>query len=228
MNHPIELLQAIPLFQGLTEAELEKLWEIVGIRHCHKKEIIFREGATKTAIYIIQSGMVKTYKTDDQGHEQIVCLLRQGDMFPHTGFFNQLPYPATAETIDQTVLISIPVEPFEQVMLSNPTMAVKVMRVMGNKILDLQKQLHEYVGHDVQQRAVTFLLDLADKYGENRDGTILINIPLTHQDFASAIGTTRETVSRLLSQLRKQGLLRMGRNQFVIPDLDALRHWVGS
>ncbi|MFC7440445.1 Crp/Fnr family transcriptional regulator [Laceyella putida] len=227
MHHPIDLLQGVPLFSGLTDSELERLWEIADHRNFNKKEVIFTEGSEKTAVYLIKSGLVKTYKTDERGHAHIVSLLRDGDLFPHTGFFSQHPYPATAETIDQTELIAIPVKSFEALMLANPSMAVKVMRVMSDKILDLQKQLQELTGYAAQNRAITFLLGLADKYGKKREGTIRIDIPLTHQDMASAIGTTRETVSRLLNQLRKDGLIDVGRNQFIILDKDALSRWAG-
>ncbi|WP_245739699.1 helix-turn-helix domain-containing protein [Thermoflavimicrobium dichotomicum] len=70
---------------------------------------------------------------------------------------------------------------------------------------------------------MSFLLKLAEKYGENINGTVYIDIPMTHQEFACAIGTTRETVNRLLNRLRKEGIMEMGRNKFIIRDYNALK-----
>lgn len=222
MEKNLDLLLSVPLFRDLSHKELERIWDI-SIHHLYsKKQIIFVEGDETTAIYFIQDGFVKTYKTDVNGHEHIVSLLQPGDMFPHTGFFNS-QYPATAEAITDTHLIVIPVRLFEELMISTPTIAVKVMRVMSEKILELQEQLQELTGHDVQNRGLTFLLKLAEKYGENINGAVHINIPMTHQEFASAIGTTRETVNRLLNRLRKEGLVEMGRNKFIIRNYDALK-----
>jgi CRP/FNR family cyclic AMP-dependent transcriptional regulator len=97
------------------------------------------------------------------------------------------------------------------------------MRVMSEKILELQKQLQELTGHDAQNRGLSFLLKLAEKYGENINGSVHINIPMTHQEFASAIGTTRETINRLLNRLRKEGLVEMESNKLIIHDYDALK-----
>jgi CRP/FNR family transcriptional regulator, cyclic AMP receptor protein len=223
MEKNLDLLRSVSLFRDLSHEELERIWDIATHRHYNKKQIIFVEGDRKTVIYFIQDGLVKTYKTDENGHEHIVSLLQTGDMFPHTGFFNSSPYPATAETITDTHLIAIPVNVFEELMISTPTIAVKVMRVMSEKILELQKQLQELTGHDAQNRGLSFLLKLAEKYGENINGSVHINIPMTHQEFASAIGTTRETVNRLLNRLRKEGLVEMERNKLIIHDYDSLK-----
>src|SRR5690554_2452008 len=90
-------LQQAPLFHDLNMQEMERVEEITISRFVSRKSIIFSEGSEKEAVFFIQEGLVKTYKTDENGHEQIVSFLKAGDMFPHTGFFNQNPYPASAE-----------------------------------------------------------------------------------------------------------------------------------
>jgi CRP/FNR family transcriptional regulator len=146
-------------------------------------------------------------------------------MFPHTGFFNQNPYPATAEVIVDTQLLAIPVRSFEQLMTNTPAIAIKVMRVMSEKIKDLQEKLQEITGHDVQDRGLLFLIKLAENYGTTKDGCVHIDVPMTHQEFANVIGTTRETVNRLINQLRKEAIIETHRNGFVILDYEALKNW---
>lgn len=216
-------LQQVPLFHDLNIQELERVEEITISRFVSKKSTIFTEGSEKEAIFFIQDGLVKTYKTDENGHEQIVSFLKTGDMFPHTGFFNQNPYPATAEAIVDANLLAIPVRLFERLMMDTPSIAIKMMRVMGDKIRELQEKLQVLSGQDVKHRLLSFLLLLAEQHGNTKANKITINMPMTHQEFANSVGTTRETVNRLLNQLNKEQLLEVDRNRIVILDIEALK-----
>lgn len=219
-------LDRFPLFRDLSGEELAKLNAFAIRRVYPKKTAIFHEGDRKEAVFFIQSGLVKTYKTDENGHEHIVSFLKRGDMFPHTGLFHDLPYPATAEAIERATLLALPVKPFERFIIGAPLVAIKMMRVMSEKMTELQGKLQELTGLDVINRGQLFLLKLAEEYGKPLPGGGLqIDFPMGHQDVASAIGTSRETVSRLLNQLRKEGLIDVSRTGFTIPDIDALRRW---
>lgn len=80
-----EFLQQFPIFQDLSPEELKQVEDIAISRSIHKKMVIFAEGSEKEAVFFIRTGIVKAYKTDENGHEQIVSFLKTGDMFPHTG-----------------------------------------------------------------------------------------------------------------------------------------------
>jgi hypothetical protein len=114
-------------------------------------------------------------------------------MFPHTGLFNPNPYPATAEAIVDTHLLAIPVRQFEQLIMNTPSIAIKMMRVMGDKIRELQEKLQVLSGHDIKHRVLSFLQLLAEQHGQTKENRITINLPMTHQEFADSVGTTRET-----------------------------------
>jgi len=219
------ILRQVPMFRDMSTEEMEQLSHFAISRSYRKKGIVFSEGGDKEAVFFIQSGLVKTYKTDENGHEHIMSFLRSGDMFPHTGLFNANPYPATAEAIVPAVLLALPVKPFEQFLYHTPGVAIKIMRVMSEKLSELQGKLQELTGQDVQNRGQLFLLKLVENYGKDVNGDIHIDIPMTHQDFASTIGTTRETVNRLLNQLKKEGIMDTSRAGFVVHDLEALKHW---
>lgn len=222
-DNTLAFLGQVPLFHDLHPSELERVEEITISRCLTKKSVIFTEGSEKESIYFIKDGLVKAYKTDENGHEQIVSFLKTGDMFPHTGFFNPNPYPATAETIVDTKLLAIPVRLFESLLLGNPSIGIKLMRVMGDKIRELQEKLQVLTGQDVKHRVLTFLLQLADQLGEWNGSKVTINLPMTHQEFANSIGTTRETINRLLNQFSKDELLEVDRSRIVIIDLEALK-----
>jgi len=221
----IPLLRNVPLFRDLTDAELERIAAIAIPRSFPKKNLIFAEGSPREAVYFIVDGLVKAFKVDANGNEQIVSLLTKGDMFPHTGFFDQSPYPANAETVKPTRVFAIPIHSFEQLLLSTPTIAVKVLRVMGAKIRELQEKLQELTFQDVRHRICSILLRLAEAHGTDRDGAVVLHLPVTHQDLAAMAGTTRESVNRMLNDLRRRGVLEMNRNLIVLKDVEALKSW---
>ncbi|MBS4209414.1 Crp/Fnr family transcriptional regulator [Bacillus sp. FJAT-50079] len=218
-----EFFQQIPLFQDLTIQELDRLEEITISRSVSRKSVIFSEGVEKEAVFFIMEGLVKTYKTDENGHEQIISFLKAGDMFPHTGLFNKKPYPATAEAIIDCKLFAIPVRLFEHLMTETPSIAIKMMHVMGDIIRELQEKLQVLTGQDVKYRALSFLLKLADQHGQMKDQQITINLPMTHQEFANSVGTTRETINRLLNQLTKENILVVDRRRIVIKDINRIK-----
>ncbi|WP_062106686.1 Crp/Fnr family transcriptional regulator [Bacillus niameyensis] len=221
-------LKQVPLFRDLTIEEIERIVEITISRSIPKKGIVFSEGSPKEAVYFIREGLIKTYKTDENGHEQIVSFLKAGDMFPHAGFFDQNPYPATAEALTDTHLLAIPIQSFEQLVMTTPSIAIKMMRVMGNIIMDLQERLQGLSGKDVKKRAIAFLLKLADQHGVVKGDKIEINLPVTNQEFANFVGTSRETINRLFSQAGKEDILSVERNRITITDPDALREQLES
>ncbi|CAI6057116.1 Global nitrogen regulator [Paenibacillus sp. JJ-100] len=222
-DNAADFLQQFPIFQDLSPEELKQIEEIAISRSINKKTVIFSEGSEKEAVFFIRTGIVKAYKTDENGHEQIVSFLKTGDMFPHTGFFNAHPYPATAVAITPTSLLAIPVKSFERLMLCTPAIAIKIMRVLGDKIRELQDKLQVLSGQDVRNRVLSFLLMLAEQHGQQQEDKIVINLPMTHQEFANSIGTTRETANRLLNQLAKDELLEVDRSRIIIHNLQALK-----
>lgn len=224
-SRQIMVLQQVPLFRDLNVMEMERVENITIQRFYKKRTVIFTEGGEREAVYFIAEGLVKAFKTDEHGHEQIVSILKNGDMFPHVGFFNQDPYPATTEALMDTELLAIPIASFEQLLLTTPTIAVKLLGVMGAKIKELQERIHEFTGQDVNNRAISYLLKLAEQHGDKGEHTIRLHLPMTHQEFANAVGTTRESISRLFIQLRKDKIIRIERSRTILIDLEALYQW---
>ncbi|WP_134686371.1 Crp/Fnr family transcriptional regulator [Brevibacillus migulae] len=216
------ILRNIPLFRELDEQEFGKILQIAIPHTYQRKANVFMEGEKRTAVFFIQEGIIKIYKTDINGNEQIVNFLKKGDMFPHVGFFDQSPYPATAEVVETAELIAIPIQLFEQTLLEVPSIAIKVMRVLGSKILELQHKLQAFSVHDVNYRIISILLRIAHEHGKQNGNVIQIDIPLTHQEFANMVGSTRETVNRLFNQLKKEEIIAINRKRITILDVEAL------
>ncbi|EMT47086.1 Crp/Fnr family transcriptional regulator [Anoxybacillus flavithermus] len=218
-----ERLKAISLFSTLSDQELDAIVHIATVRTYKPKTLAFMQGDPLDRVFFIARGMVKIYKTDTNGKEQIVSLLQEGDMFPHTGFFRRGAYPAHAEMMSETTLIVIPIEQFEQTLICYPQLCVKLFRVMGEKIIELQTRLEEFAFHNTAEQLARLFIRLAKTNGTYVNGRYRLKAPLTTRELANMIGTARETVSRALSQLKQQDIVTTDEDGCYIIDVHALQ-----
>jgi CRP/FNR family transcriptional regulator, cyclic AMP receptor protein len=219
----IKVLSEFTLFKELNNYELGKISDIAITREWKKQSHIFLQGDPLENVYFIYDGKIKIYKSDINGKEQIVTIAKKGDMFPHVGFFRKGEYPAYAEALDQSTLIAIPISKFENVLIENPELCIKVFKVLGEKIVDLQNRLEEQILNNTYEQIIKLLIRLAQKYGkEQEDGTILLKSEFTNKDLASMIGTTRETISRTLTKMKKDELIEVDDQGNMLLDIDVL------
>lgn len=213
----------IPLFSALTAQEREQLKQKVTERLYTKQSFVFMEGNKCEAVFFIRSGTVKVTKVDEAGNEQGICLLRAGNMFPHVGFFNDSLYPATAEVVEDSKLFVFKMKDFEHFLIENPKAAMKVIKIMSKKMLELQQRLQELISGDVYDRVINLLLRFAKEHGETRGNGIFVSLPITNKEIANMIGTTRESISRTLNYYKKLALIDFDKDGIMIHDLKQLQ-----
>ncbi|WP_163583056.1 Crp/Fnr family transcriptional regulator [Gracilibacillus saliphilus] len=208
-----EILHSIPIFKELTVYEIDSLKTIAHTKRYQKYTHVFMQDDHLSNVYFILEGKIKIYKTDIHGREQIVNILQSGDMFPHQGFFRHDNYPAHAEVIEPSILVYIPKQQFEDFLMQFPQISVKLFRVLGDMIVDLQQRLEEQILHNTQEQVMMLILRLVKKHGkENRHGDVMLAKQFSNKELANMIGTTRETISRTLSQLKKESLIELSAN----------------
>jgi CRP/FNR family transcriptional regulator, cyclic AMP receptor protein len=218
-----KVLSNFTLFRDLNEQEIEKIVQISISRTWKKNSYVFLQGEPLDNVYFIEDGKVKIYKSDVNGREQIVSILKKGEMFPHVGFFRKGSYPANAEVLEKAMLVTVPIAKFENVLIENPELCIKVFKVLGEKIVDLQNRLEEQILNNTYEQIIKLLIRLGDKHGtKNEDGTITLKNEFTNKDLANMIGTTRETVSRTLTKMKKEDLIEMDDDGNMILDPERL------
>ncbi|WP_216830956.1 Crp/Fnr family transcriptional regulator [Alkalihalobacterium elongatum] len=218
------LLKRVPLFKELTERELESVVDIAQLRDFNEHEMLFLQGEPLNRVFFIDKGQVKVYRTDVNGKEQIVSIFQSGEMFPHVGFFRSGAFPAHAEVMDAATIVVIPIVEFEQLLLKRPEVYMKLFRVLGEKIIDLQNRLDEQIFHNTYEQILLLFLRLSKKYGQQQeDGYVKLNIQLTNQELANMIGTTRETVSRTLTKLKKNQTLQVSSSGTTLISVDLIK-----
>lgn len=217
------VLADFTFFRELNDFEITKISDIAIAREWKKHSLVFLQGDPLENVYFIYDGKIKIYKSDINGKEQIVAIAKKGEMFPHVGFFRKGDYPAYAEVLESSTLIAVPISKFETVLIENPELCIKVFKVLGEKIVDLQNRLEEQILNNTYEQIIKLLIRLAQKHGkEQKDGTILLKSEFTNKDLANMIGTTRETISRTLTKMKKDELIEVDEEGNMIVDVEIL------
>jgi CRP-like cAMP-binding protein len=189
-------------------------------------EYIIRPGETPSSVFFIEEGLVKAYNISKYGEENLLIIRKNGEVFPLiwaiTGSEREIIYQAMAPS----VLWRIDQDKYQTFLHNHPhalwpllDMVTEMYRLHSERILNLEYRT-------VRERLVSFLLTMADRFGESsKEGTI-INVPLRHQDIASSINASRETASRELSNLERRGWIETKRSHIVLKDVASLEDYL--
>lgn len=217
-------LRQFPIFKELTDDEIIPLIELMETRTFPTNSFVFMKDEPITNVYFILDGEVKIFRTSIEGKEQIVNILKAPDMFPHRGLFRQDNYPANAQVMKDTRLMYLSIADFEQFLIMYPRVSIKMFRILSGIIGDLQSRLEEKILFTVYEQIVMLLIRLAKNHGKQiNDVEYKIGLQFTNQDLANMIGSSRETVSRTLTLLRKEKLIRNDEDGYVIIKFNKLK-----
>lgn len=201
-------IKYIPFIKELDENALNTLLKVARLRQYKNNNQIFSSGTPINEIYFVLKGKVKIFNRDSFGREQLVWIMQEGDIFPLTGFFREGTFPANAEAMENSVIVSIAIHDFESIILNDPEVIIKLFRIMGDRIIELQTRLEEQILHDKYIQIVKLLLRLCEKQGKIYPNGLCHLLPqFTNTDLAKMVGTSRWEISRSFSKLKKERLL---------------------
>jgi CRP/FNR family transcriptional regulator len=219
----VKRLSFVPIFKELSVEELDPIVKIAQARFYKQKMYVFMQDDHLDRVFFIHSGKIKIYKTDQSGKEQLISVLEPGEMFPHAGFFRTGNYPAHAEVMEDAHLIVIPIDKFEEILISYPELCIKLFKVLGEKIVDLQGRLEAQVLHNTYEQIILLLIRLCKSNGEKLGDLYKLTTQFTNRELANMIGTSRETVSRTINQVKKKNYITQDENGFYLIHREALK-----
>jgi len=187
-----------------------------------KGEYVTRPGEAPKGVFYIESGLVKAYNITKYGEENLLIIRKEHEIFPLiwavTGQERHIVYqtlsPATLWRIDESLFREF-LQRHTRALNSVLEMVTEMYRIHSERILNLEYR-------SVRERLISFLLTMAQRFGEETPKGVVINVPLRHQDIASSINASRETASRELAYLERHGLVSNHRSNLILHDLDAL------
>ncbi|MBU0494788.1 MAG: Crp/Fnr family transcriptional regulator [Chloroflexi bacterium] len=211
-------LQNVPLFSGLSEAELVRLAGDTQQQRFAAGQAIFCQGDPGRTVYIVQAGRVRIYVHGDatRGQEVSMMIYGPGDIFGEMALVDRQPRSATAEAMEDVSLLVIRDDDFTRHLQHSHQLALNLMVLLSTRLRDTTQAVESLATLDVTHRLVKRLLYLADQHGiVTREG-IRIQGRLTQQDLASLISTSRESANRALRDLERQGLIAMNAGRIII------------
>jgi len=201
----VTFLRRVPLFDSLGERELEALAELTFSRTFAQDQLIILAEEMGDTLFIVRRGQVKVSLIHATGKEFILSLLGEGEFFGELAILDQRPRSANVVAMEETELLMLRRQDFLGLVRRVPEIAVALLEALAARLRRTDEQVGGLALLDVHNRVAQTILRLAvDRGVESDEGLILEQRP-THQQLANMAGTTRETVTRVLSQLERDG-----------------------
>ena len=216
-----ELLRTVPLFSELSEEALDSLSHLATRRRYPKDTVVFFENEEGDSLFMILEGRIKVTILGDDGREIILSMLAPGDLFGEMALLDNEPRSATAIAVEESELLLLQRGDFQTVITDNPGISAALIKVLSARLRRANHQISTLALLDVYGRVARVILDMAREEGRRlKDGRIAFR-RATHQEIANRIGTTRETVTRMLKDLERQDLVKVeGREILLQPGFE--------
>ena len=218
------VLESVPLFRGLSEEDLNTLATGLRTRRYRRGEVIFHQGDPGDALHIILSGRVKISSPSESGVEAILTTLRPGEFFGSLALLDGAPRSASATAVEATETLILPRERFRQLVNDWPEIRDHVFAELAGELRRLTFHVEELHFLDIAGRLAARLARMAEQQGGIPDGgEIRLEGPITQGELAAMVGSTRQSVNKLLGYLTEDGLIRQERDAIVVLDLPGLQ-----
>ena len=219
-----DVLESIPFFNVLDKEEIRTLALHMEYADAPKYTNIFSEGDPADYFYILSEGSVKIGAHHEDGREVIKQVLHPRMVFGEMALIQQhLPHHNFATSLSPlTSYYKIAVDSFRQIMDRNPQLTMSVISMIGYKLLQTESQLESLIFKDARSRIIDFILENAQQCGRQVGLETLLKHSLTQQDIANYTGTSRQTVTAVLNDLRKTNKIYFTRTSILIRDIAAL------
>jgi len=214
-----DFLSTVALFKRLSPAQRQHLAAVSREKRYVKGETVFRAGEPAETVCVVKEGRVHLMKFLEGGQASTTCVMTPGEPFCCLPALDRKPYPVDAIAAADSIVVRIPTSAFHELLQQNPSFLQDSLCLFCDRLRDVEHKSC-MIYDTVERRLAQALLTLSKKFGPT--------IPLTKQELAELASTTVETTIRVLSQLKKQGILRSSRGSTTIAKSDQLKHLAGS
>jgi CRP/FNR family transcriptional regulator len=211
------------LFCGLAGKQLENLDRSRLFRHYQRGQPICHQGDPAEALYCVHSGCVELYKIGPGDTEVTIRLLRPGDILGYRPILAGEPLAASARALESSALCVIPRNTVFDLLRQSPETAMRLLEKLARELRVSEEELVARVAQSVPQRVARFLLWMCERLRHRSGNGCVINLGLRREDMAQIIGIAPETLSRVLHDLERRGIVQLDRRCIRIVDLARLQ-----
>lgn len=221
---PFSCLREVDLFADLSAAEMDEMDRMAPADLIRRGQLLYSQAEPARSLFVLKSGRVRVFRVAEDGKALTLAILEPGSVFGEMVLVGQRMYDSYAEAIDDLLVCRLSTRDVEQFLLSDARIAVRVARILGERVAELEDRLTDLALRPLASRVAVTLLNLTRR-PDTGSGPFARapQVRLTHEQVAGVIGATREATSRTLGDFADQGLIRQGRGRILILDPAGLR-----
>lgn len=215
-SRQVELLSRLPA------ADREELQQLGAIKQYAKGDFVFQAGKEAKSVFLLHAGRIKIYQQSRMGKEAILWFCFGGELFGLAESARGSHRAVSAQACEPSEVLCIAQDRFMAFLATHPKTAQIVVQLLAGRLRVLSEVVINLISDDVRTRIRKMLLQFGARGGRRDDASVELAIPLTHQEIADMVGTTRQTATSVLSELQQQGLIRLENRRIHIENLDRL------
>lgn len=219
-------LENFSFFNVLSHEDRVLLGQVADMQPICKDQTIYCTGDIANSFYLVKEGKVKiTQKSDTTGKEFILAMLGPGEVFGELCVTGQAQREDVAVAVEESLVCRFDVNDFSRLMDKNPRLTLQITKTLGSRLEKVQRRLERLIFRTADERVKDFLKDLALEYGyavANNTNEIAIPMRLTHEEISKLTATSRQTVTTVLKNLEKSGVITYNRHRIYIKFLNML------
>jgi CRP/FNR family transcriptional regulator, nitrogen oxide reductase regulator len=207
------VVKDLQFFRDLDDAEVRAVLAAARTRRIPRKEAAFTQGAPANEFFVLLHGHLKVVQATPDGRQVILRIVAPGEAYGIAVAMGRADYPATAVALEDCVTLAWPSSAWASLVQRAPQLAANALAALGQRVGEAHARIREVSTEDVERRVAHLLLRLIEAGG---CGSAAIGFPITRKEIAEMTGTTLFTVSRILSDWEKQGLVAGRRERILI------------
>jgi CRP/FNR family transcriptional regulator, cyclic AMP receptor protein len=214
--------ESVNLYNILCPHKVKKMGDKHEFRLYKRDQFVYMPDDSATHIYMIVNGRVRIGHYLDNGDEVISAILSTGELFGELALAGEEKRKDFAQSIETTTICPLTLGELRELMYGDKELSFKILKLIGLRIMKLERKLELLVFKDARTRIVEFLKDAAAWKGKKVGDETLIPTQLTHKDIASLTGTSRQTVTTILNDMKEKNLINFDRKRILIRSLEKL------
>lgn len=218
----MSMLSEIPLFQDLSEEQLDFLTKMTRRFTYSKNSILISQGEQSNSLYVIIKGALRVTAAGAEGRQvQLAILDEPGDFVGELSLLDDYPRSATVKTIEETETLQVTQDVFNRFVESFPETLLPMLRMMASRLRDLDDMVYSLATLGVYGRVCRVL----KKHAKEENGELVVKRRMTQEEIAEMVGSSREMVSRIMKELRKGAYIRNDIKKRIIIVKDFPARW---
>jgi CRP/FNR family cyclic AMP-dependent transcriptional regulator len=217
-------LRKCEVFAGIDRVQLAEIAAASTFLRIARRRRIYKQGEPIVAVYVVAAGRVRVVRGSSEVRGLTVGYRGVGEIIGELAISDRVVHEDSASATDAIELVQIPLHHVRELLMSNAVVARCLLQLMAERRLDAERRIESLLSLGVESRVAEFLIDAAQRHGIPDSRGLLIAVKYTHQEIADYVGSTRETVTLTLGDLKRRDLLLFDHRRIIVRDADALAH----